>query len=121
MEEEKLFIYSYNEGYKFSVKTENKFDQAFYENLAVSLGIQIAEKTWRSRYNKFVVYDYEPYNTDGFDVTITLFSLDKTILLFFEHLMNKRRSEVFYLSKCLEISKIGLSSNDKTKQENKIE
>ena len=44
---------------------------------------------WKSKYNNYVIYDYEPFNTSGFNKVI---SLKKNINhnLFAEYLINKR-------------------------------
>ena len=44
------------------------------ENLAWEYKCKIEKKEWKSKYNNYVIYDYEPFCSDGFEINITLSS-----------------------------------------------
>ena len=42
------------------------------EKTAHEYHAKIEKKEWRSKYNHYVVYDYEPFCADGFEITLVL-------------------------------------------------
>lgn len=43
-----------------------------YEDLAIESGGTVESKFWKSKYNNFVVYEYEPFCADGFLVELNI-------------------------------------------------
>ena len=47
---------------------------------------KIERKEWKSKYNSYVIYDYEPFCSDGFEINITISSHDVNYLYFLKFL-----------------------------------
>ena len=56
------------------------------ENLAWECRCKIEKKEWKSKYNNYVIYDYEPFCSDGFEINITLSSRQDEYLNFVRYL-----------------------------------
>lgn len=56
------------------------------------LGIVSKSKKWKSKYNSYVVYDYEPFSVAGFDLIRKYDDTNKT--RFFQYLINKQLSNI---------------------------
>ncbi len=63
---------------------------------------QVERKEWKSKYNSYVVYDYEPFCSDGFDISITISSHDANYLYFLKFLYNNKLDTIEYLNNCIE-------------------
>ena len=50
----------------------NKETIPWLECLAGEYHCKVEKKEWRSKYNNYVVYDYEPFCSEGFEITVTL-------------------------------------------------
>ena len=55
---------------------------------------------WRSKYNRYVIYDYEPFGSDGFYCVVCAHSADKNKLDFSRYLFEARQDAVNYLFAC---------------------
>lgn len=44
----------------------------YLENLCDEIGCRISRKEWKSKYNNHVVYDYEPFCSDGLIVNFEI-------------------------------------------------
>jgi hypothetical protein len=51
-------------------------------------GCKVDKTSYRSTYNSYVVYDYEPFCSDGFKLEIIVSGTDKNTLKFVKHLIN---------------------------------
>lgn len=56
--------------------------------------------SWKSKYNSYVVYDFKPFCSDGFEINIIIQSENKDNLLAFKHYYNKKVSTINYLNNC---------------------
>ena len=77
------------------------FDDIVYEN-----NCSIEKKEWKSKYNSYVVYDYEPFCSEGFEINILLSSFDISYLNFIKYLYNEKLSTLEYLENCVKIPSI---------------
>ncbi len=96
-------------------KTYNQNDQYFFtefkniskellpwlENLAWEYRCKIEKKEWKSKYNNYVIYDYEPFCSDGFEINITLASRQGEYLNFVRYLYENKVRTIGYLKTCL--------------------
>lgn len=58
---------------------------------------------WESKYSRYVVYDYEPCCTEGFNINITLINEKLEPILFVEWLFNKRKEQISKLNQVYEM------------------
>lgn len=73
----------------------------YLENLCTEIGCRISRKEWESKYNSYVVYDYEPFCTDGFEINLVITSYDAAYLSFIKYLYDEKISTIDYLNSCI--------------------
>ena len=61
---------------------------------------RIERKEWKSKYNSYVVYDYEPFCTDGFEINLVVASHDPAFLNFIKYLYEEKVNTIEYLNAC---------------------
>ena len=71
------------------------------ENLAFEYRCKIEKKEWKSKYNNYVIYDYEPFCADGFEINLTLSSRQVEYLNFVRYLYDNKIQTIGYLKNCL--------------------
>lgn len=59
---------------------------------------RLERKEWKSKYNSYVVYDYEPFCTDGFEINLVISSNDSSFLNFIKYLYDEKVSTIEYLN-----------------------
>ena len=64
---------------------------------------KIEHKEWKSKYNSYVVYDYEPFCTEGFEINIIVSSVESAYLKFIKYLYDEKISTIEYLNSCITI------------------
>lgn len=84
----------------YELTTDDKRVSRVLNNLIDELNITVKE-TWVSKYNKYVVYEYQPFCNEGFNKVSTLFFKDKSIKNYFEYLFAKIIDDVKQLELCL--------------------
>ena len=73
------------------------------EGLAWEYHCKIEKKEWKSKYNNYVIYDYEPFCADGFEINITLSSKQVEYLNFVRFLYENKIQIIGYLKNCLSL------------------
>lgn len=71
------------------------------ERIALENNCRIEKKEWKSKYNSYVVYDYEPFCSDGFEISLTISSASKQYLKFINYLYESKIQTIEYLKNCL--------------------
>lgn len=71
------------------------------EKVATENNCRIDKKEWRSKYNSYVVYDYEPFCSDGFEISLTISSNSRNYLRFIQYLYENKLKTIEYLENCL--------------------
>ena len=71
------------------------------EGLAFEYRCKIEKKEWKSKYNNYVIYDYEPFCADGFEINLTLSSRQVEYLNFVRFLYENKIQTIKYLKSCL--------------------
>ena len=66
------------------------------ENLAWEYRCKIEKKEWKSKYNNYVIYDYEPFCSDGFEINVTLSSRANEYLNFVRFLYDNKLQTIGY-------------------------
>ena len=61
---------------------------------------RIERKEWKSKYNSYVVYDYEPFCTDGFEINLVVTAHDIAYLNFIKYLYEEKLNTIEYLNAC---------------------
>ncbi len=82
-------------------KNVNKEFLPWLENLAWEYRCKIDKKEWKSKYNNYVIYDYEPFCADGFEINLTLSSRQIEYLNFVRFLYENKIQQIGYLKNCL--------------------
>ena len=88
------------------LKNINKDMVTWLEDITYENNSRIERKEWKSKYNSYVVYDYEPFCSEGFEINILLSSFDMSYLNFIKYLYNEKLSTIEYLENCAKITSI---------------
>ena len=86
--------------YCIEFKNVSKELLPWLENLAWEYKCKIEKKEWKSKYNNYVIYDYEPFCSDGFEINITLSSRQSEYLNFVRYLYDDKIQTINYLKNC---------------------
>ena len=81
----------------------NKEFLPWLEDLALEYHCRVEKKEWRSKYNNYVVYDYEPFCSDGFEISLTISSKSVCFLNFVRYLYENKLQKIGYLKACLNL------------------
>lgn len=85
------------------IKNINKDIVTWVEDIAEENNCRIERKEWKSKYNSYVVYDYEPFCSEGFEINLLLSAFDISYLNFIKYLYNEKISTIDYLENCIKI------------------
>ena len=88
------------------IKNVNKDMVSWVEDVAEENNCRIERKEWKSKYNSYGVYDYEPFCSEGFEINILLSSFDISYLNFIKYLYNEKLATLEYLENCIKIPSI---------------
>ena len=58
----------------------------WFEYIAEENNCHVEKKEWKSKYNNYVIYDYEPFCSDGFEINVVISSYDYNYLDFIKYL-----------------------------------
>jgi len=86
------------------IKNINKSIINWVENIAEENNCKIEKKEWKSKYNNYVIYDYEPFCSDGFEINMLLSSKDSSYLSFIKYLYDEKINTIEYLNNCCNLS-----------------
>lgn len=71
------------------------------EDIAEENNCKIERKEWKSKYNSYVIYDYEPFCSDGFEINLVLSSFSREHLDFLKYLYENKITTIEYLNSCV--------------------
>ena len=92
------------EGYnRLEMKNVNKDILDWLEDIIDENNSRIERKEWKSKYNNYVVYDYEPFCTDGFEINLVITSHNPAYLNFIKYLYDEKISTIEYLNNCIDV------------------
>ncbi len=91
------------------IKNINKDIVNWVEDIAEENNCRIERKEWKSKYNSYVVYDYEPFCSEGFEINILFSAFDISYLNFIKYLYNEKLSTIEYLENCAKIPLKGVN------------
>ena len=86
---------------KLEIKNINKNIIDWLEDIIEENNARIEKKEWKSKYNSYVIYDYEPFCTDGFEINLVITSYDASYLNFIKYLYEEKISTINYLNNCI--------------------
>jgi hypothetical protein len=76
---------------------------SWLEDIIEENNSRIERKEWKSKYNSYVVYDYEPFCTEGFEINLVISSREISYLNFIKYLYDEKVSTIEYLNDCIMI------------------
>ena len=86
---------------KLEIKNINRNIIDWLEDIIEENNARIERKEWKSKYNSYVIYDYEPFCTDGFEINLVITSYDASYLNFIKYLYEEKISTIKYLNNCI--------------------
>ena len=86
---------------RLEMKNVNKDIVAWLEDIVEENNSRVERKEWKSKYNSYVVYDFEPFCTDGFEINLVITSYDQSYLDFIKYLYDEKVSTIEYLNSCI--------------------
>ena len=88
------------------IKNINRDIVDWLEDIAEENNCRIERKEWKSKYNNYVVYDYEPFCSEGFEINMLLSSTEVSYLNFIRYLYKEKLATLEYLNNCIKIPSI---------------
>ena len=88
---------------RLEMKNVNKDILDWLEDIIDENNARIERKEWKSKYNSYVVYDYEPFCTDGFEINLVITSYNPAYLNFIKYLYDEKVSTIEYLNNCISV------------------
>lgn len=71
------------------------------EDVAFENNCKVERKEWKSKYNSYVIYDYEPFCSDGFEINLVISSFSREHLDFLNYLYENKINTIEYLNSCI--------------------
>ena len=90
-----------NERFSTEFKNINKELVDWLERTSQETNCRVDRKEWKSKYNSYVVYDYEPFCSDGFEINMVVSSYDVNYLNFLKYLFENKVKTIEYLKGCM--------------------
>ena len=90
-----------NQRHQIEFNNINKDILPWFEDIALENNCKIDKKEWKSKYNSYVIYDYEPFCSDGFEINIVVSSLSRAHLDFLKYLYDNKINTIDYLNSCV--------------------
>ena len=88
---------------RLEMKNVNKDILDWLEDIIDENNARVERKEWKSKYNSYVVYDYEPFCTDGFEINLVITSYNPAYLNFIKYLYDEKVSTIEYLNNCISV------------------
>jgi len=95
-----------NQNKYLEIKNINRDIVDWLENVAEENNCRIERKEWKSKYNNYVVYDYEPFCSEGFEINMLFSSTEISYLNFIRYLYKEKLATLEYLNNCINIPSI---------------
>ena len=86
---------------RYEFKNINKELVYWLERESLENNCRVEKKEWKSKYNSYVVYDYEPFCSDGFEINMTVSSYDVNYVNFLKFLFENKVKTIEYLKGCM--------------------
>lgn len=86
---------------RMEIKNVDKNIVSWLEDIVEENNSRVEKKEWKSKYNSYVVYDYEPFCTEGFEINIVVTSYDEAYLKFIKYLYEEKMNTIEFLNNCI--------------------
>lgn len=92
---------------EFSAKKTFEFSDVHHdilkwlENVAEENNCTIEKREWKSKYNNYVIYEYEPFCPEGFTINLLISSSAYEYINFVRYLYENKVSVINYLERCV--------------------
>ena len=83
------------------MKNINKGIVNWLEDIVEENNCRVDKKEWKSKYNSYVVYDYEPFCSDGFEINMQISSHIPAYLDFIKYLYDEKMNTLEFLQNCM--------------------
>ncbi|MBR2524875.1 hypothetical protein IKE67_00255 [bacterium] len=87
---------------RIEMKNINKDIVDWLEDVIEENNSRVDKKEWKSKYNSYVVYDYEPFCSDGFEINLQVSSHNPAYLDFIKYLYDEKMHTINYLKSCMD-------------------
>ena len=91
-----------NQRSRIEIKNISREIIPWLEATAMENNCTVDKKEWKSKYNSYVVYDYEPFCSDGFEISMVISSYDANYLYFLKYLYDNKLETIEYLNNCID-------------------
>ena len=71
------------------------------ENIILENNCKIERKEWKSKYNNYVIYDYEPFCPEGFTINVLISSSEFEYINFVRYLYDLKIRMINHLERCI--------------------
>ena len=95
------YIDGLNQRHQLEFNNVGKEILPWLEDVAAENNCKIDRKEWKSKYNSYVIYDYEPFCSDGFEINLVITSHNAAYLNFIKYLYDEKISTIEYLNSCI--------------------
>lgn len=92
-----------DELFYMELKNVSKEVIPWLEDIVSEYRCNIERKEWKSKYNHYVVYDYEPFCSDGFEINITISGRNSCFLNFVRYLYEIKMQTIKHLNNCISL------------------
>ena len=82
--------------YKIKIKDIKKEDIPYIKNLCEESNCEFSQE-WKSKHDSQVVYDYEPFCSEGFEINLKISSHNSAYLDFIKYLYDEKLHTLEYL------------------------
>ena len=97
------FIMGKSQNKYLEIKNVNRDIVNWLEDIAEENNCRVERKEWKSKYNSYVVYDYEPFCSEGFEINLLFSSTQISYLNFIKYLYKEKLATLEYLNNCIKI------------------
>ena len=97
------YFKDYSQRYIAEFKNVNKDVLEWLETTAEENNCRTEKKEWKSKYNSYVIYDYEPFCSDGFEINLIISSRDKNHVNFVKFLFENKMKLIEHLKNCMSV------------------
>lgn len=97
------FIMGKSQNKYLEIKNVNRDIVNWLEDIAEENNCHVERKEWKSKYNSYVVYDYEPFCSEGFEINLLFSSTQISYLNFIKYLYKEKLATLEYLNNCIKI------------------
>lgn len=95
------YVDGVNQRHQIEFNNISKEILPWLENISSENNCKIERKEWKSKYNSYVIYDYEPFCSDGFEINLVISSLSREHLDFLKYLYENKVNTIEYLNNCV--------------------